>query len=59
MIDRKAIMAFIADECGSESVEFGLVSLVVAASVVNLRLRLRAVLDGQIELAVREIDAAE
>ncbi len=59
MLDRRPILAFLADERGSESVEFGLVSLSVGWIAINLRLRLRAVVDGQIARAVAEIDAAE
>lgn len=59
MLTCHAIWEFLADDRGSESVEFGLVAVAVAGISLHLRLRVREALDGQVERAVAEIESAE
>jgi Flp pilus assembly pilin Flp len=53
------ISRFLADERGAESVEFGLVGVVVAGGSVQGMLRVQAAIDARVEMAVAEILSAE
>jgi Flp pilus assembly pilin Flp len=53
-----AILAFVSDERGAESVEFGMVALVAAWTSARLRQHLDAALDAQVEVAVEEFRLA-
>ena len=59
MLTHRALTDFLADDRGSESVEFGLVAVAVAGISLHLRMRVREVIDGQVERAVAEIESAE
>ena len=54
-----AIAGFVNDDRGAESVEFAIVSLVVAAGSVQGMLRVQAALDGKVDAAVSQIELAE
>lgn len=59
MLTHRTLTDFLADDRGSESVEFGLVAVAMAGISLHLRLRVREALDGQVERAVTEIESAE
>ena len=54
---RKAILDLLADERGAESVEFGMVSFVVACATIHWRRRVQAAVDVQVAAAFEEADA--
>lgn len=53
------IFGFLVDERGTESVEFGIVGLVVACGSVRGMREVQAAIDGRVAAAVEEIRAAE
>jgi Flp pilus assembly pilin Flp len=56
---RKSIARFQADERGTESVEYGIVGVVVAAGSVQGMLRVQEALDAKVADALAQIDAAD
>jgi Flp pilus assembly pilin Flp len=54
---RKAIRDLLADERGAESVEFGMVSFVVACATIHWRRRVQGAVDAQVAAAFEEADA--
>lgn len=55
----KSIFRFLADERGSESVEFAIVALVVACGSVRGMLEVQAAVDARVAAAVEQLNQAQ
>lgn len=53
----RPILELLADERGAESVEFGLVAVVVACASVHWRRKVQAAIDDQVIEALAEVEA--